>query len=139
MSTDKKLVSSTRIVRIKEDGVPPANQLTSKKLLHHNETNMVSARKLAEMQKLKEAAAAKAAAAAKVAEAVEDMTDVTEETKTNSQEEAVGTKRKHNDESSTVNAQSEKLTTATHMGAVGTQIPIMGSIVNEQQPSTNNC
>jgi hypothetical protein len=45
----------------------------------------------------------------------------------------VGTKRKHNDESITVNASSEELNTATHTGAVGTQIPTMGSIVNEQQ------
>ena len=77
------------------------------------------------------------AAAAKAAEgiqqdtpAAEDMTDVTDETKTNSQEEAVGTKRKHNDEPGTVDAQTEELTTVTHMGAVGPQIPTMGMIAN---------
>jgi hypothetical protein len=53
MSTDEKLVSATRIFYITNDGVPPANQSTSKKLPHHNETNMVSTRKLAEMQKQK--------------------------------------------------------------------------------------
>jgi hypothetical protein len=55
----------------------------------------------------------------------EDMTDVTDEMKTNSQKKAVGTKLKHNEESGTVNAQTEELTTVTHMGAVGPQICIV--------------
>jgi hypothetical protein len=137
MSTDEKLISATRFFRIADDGVPPANQSTSKKLPNHNETNMVSVRTLAALQKKKdEAAAAKAAEGIQQETlATEDMTDVTDEI-TNSQKEAVRTKRKHNDESGTVNAQTEELTTVTHMGAVGPQIPTMGIITNAQQSLT---
>jgi hypothetical protein len=61
------------------------------------------------------------------------MTGATDETKTNHQEEAVGLKRKHQDESGTENVQTEDLTTVTHMGAVGPPKPNMGMEANLQQ------
>jgi hypothetical protein len=46
----------------------------------------------------------------------------------------VGSKRKLNDETGTVNVQTDTdLTAVTHMGAVGTLIPIMGVDANAQQ------
>jgi hypothetical protein len=47
---DKTSVSGSRLIRVKEDGVPPTNPQPTQ----NNSTNMVSTKKMREMQKKKE-------------------------------------------------------------------------------------
>ena len=61
---DKKPISAARILRVTYDGESPTNHSTAKKLPQHNETNMVTARKLRELQKKIDEDAAEAAEAA---------------------------------------------------------------------------
>jgi hypothetical protein len=133
MSRDKKSVSRTTHIR---RGI--ANQQPSGKATQNYPSNMVSTRKLREMQKKADADKGEEAKTAEGAQGGQSttavMTDAIEDMYMLIQGETVGSKRKHNEPTIAVNNQTGiDLTTATHMDAVGTQIPTMGADANTQQ------
>jgi hypothetical protein len=94
MSTkDEKPISAERILRVTDDGESPTNHPTVKKLPQNNETNMVTARKLRELQKKKDEGAAEAAKAAEGAQGgnstTAEMTDAAIDMKMSTQEDSI--------------------------------------------------
>jgi hypothetical protein len=139
-NTTKKPVKramNIRHIRHKNDGRSPTNNQPSGKPTQNNPTNMVSNRRIREMQKERGTEKAAEAAAAEGKQEVEtniaDISDVNANSNTENQEGAVGSKRKFNQPKPTVNAQTGTvLTSATHMAVDGPSILTMGLDANMQ-------